>query len=145
MHSYGDILRIIEERTQIVEYIVLPVAHFFSCFGRYGFDAANTRCNAAFAHDAEQADAARTADVATAAKLYALVKLNYAHAVAVLFTKERNSAHLLCLFYRHIAVILQRNIFTYAAVNDALYLAQLFRRHFLVVRKVEAQISRCHE
>ena len=123
MHSNGDIFHIIEERTQIVERIVLPVAHFFSCLCRYGFDAANTCCDTAFAHNAEQANAARAADVATAAKLYAFVKLNYAHAVAVLFTKERNSAHLLCLFYGHVAVILQRNIFAYAAVNDALYLA----------------------
>ena len=123
MHSYGDIFRIIEERAQIIEHIVLPVAHFFSSLCRYGFDAANTCCDTAFAHNAEQTNAARAADVATAAKLYALVKLNYAHAVAVLFTKERNSAHLLCLFYGHVAVILQRNIFAYAAVNDALYLA----------------------
>ena len=67
---------------------------------------------------------------------------NDAHPVAVFLTEERDGAQFLGLFYRHVAVVLQGQVFADFGIDDAFHFAQLFVGHFLEVGEVEAQVFR---
>ncbi len=74
-----------------------------------------------------------------AAQLHAVSELDDAHLVAVLLAEESQCAELARFVYRHVAVLLQRDVLPYLFVDHPLYRAYLFVGHLLEVREVEAQ------
>ena len=115
------------------------VFHFFACDG---LDAADAGSYRTLAQDFHHADAAGGFGMATATEFHAVAELHDAHPVAVFLTEERDGAQFLGLFYRHVAVVLQGQVFADFGIDDAFHFAQLFVGHFLEVGEVEAQVFR---
>ena len=76
---------------------------------------------------------ATTTELNTGAELY------HTHLVTIFLTKQGNGTEFLCLLYRIVAILLQRNILTNLSIDDVLHLTELFRCHLLKVREVKTQ------
>ena len=80
--------------------------------------------------------------MATATEFHAVAELHDAHPVAVFLSEERDSPQFLGLFYRHVTMVLQGQVFADFGIDDTFHFAQLLVGHFLEVGEVEAQVFR---
>ena len=140
LNSCREILSVVEEFFQTRQQVLLHIDTLFCCLTGEGFDAANTSSYTALAHDAEQTETTGTLGMATAAELYTVAELYNTNFISIFLAKESDCAHTLGFFHRYVAMILQGNVLADATVDDLFNLTQFFRRHFLEVREVEAQI-----
>ena len=71
--------------------------------------------------------------MATTAELNAIAKLHDAHVVAIFLAEEGDGTQFLGVFNGHVAMVLQRNVFADAAVDDAFHLTDFLWCHLLEV------------
>ena len=83
--------------------------------------------------------------MAAAAKFHAVAELHNPNLVTVFLTEKGYRPEFLCFLNRCVAEFLERYVFAYLFIDKFVYLANLFGRHFLEMREVEANVVGCYE
>ena len=134
-----QVLCVVEQTADSLQHVLDVVHQLLTLLAGLCLDTADAGSYAALGDDLEHTDATCRLCVDTAAELAARAEAHYAHLVAVLLAEEGDSAELLSLLERSVAVLVEWQVLTDEVVDETLYLAQLLVSHLGEVREVETQ------
>ena len=140
-----QVLGIMEESLDSLHAVLQVIHHLLAGSACLSLDTTDAGGNAALGNDLQHTDATGAVGVDTTTELNTRTKLHHADPVAVFLTEQCYSSELLSLLYRHVAMILQRDVLTDHIVDDTLNLTDFLVGYLLEMSEVETQCVWRHE